>query len=83
MKIIFEDEVLKGTPSEIIDQIRRNSFDADDFPDTPSFLRFMRNSFVRMTDIPFDLPEGDLDTRSRAMLEQLAEIDALEIVAGG
>ncbi len=82
MKIIFEDEVFEGTPSEIIDLFRRNSFDTDDFPDTAGFLRYMRNNFVRMTDIPFDLPDGDLDTRARAMLEKLSEIDALEIIEG-
>ncbi len=80
MKIIFEDEVFEGTPSEIIDQFRRDSFKADDFPDSASFLQFMRNNYVRMTDIPFDLPDGDLDTKAKAMLEELADIDALEII---
>lgn len=82
MKIIFEDEVFEGSPSEIIDQFRRDTFDVDDFPDSASFLRYMRNNFVRMTDMPFDLPDGDLDTRAKAMLEKLSEIDALEIIEG-
>ncbi len=82
MKIIFEDEVFEGTPSEIIDQFRRESFDVDDFPDSVSFLKFMRNNYVRMTDMPLELPDGDLDTRSRAMINALAEIDALEIIEG-
>ncbi len=82
MTLIFEDQIFQGTPSEIIDQFRRDSFKADDFPDTVSFLRFMRNNYVRMTDISFELPDGDLDTKAKAMLEELADIDALEIVEG-
>ncbi len=83
MKIIFEDEVFEGTPSEIIDQFRRESFHVEDFPDSVSFLKFMHGNYVRMTDIPLELPDGDMDTRARAMINALAEIDALEIIEGG
>ena len=83
MKIIFEDEIYEGTPSEIIDQFRRESFDVDDFPDSASFLRFMQNNFTRLTDMECDLPNGDLDKRAKAVLERLADIDALEIIDGG
>ena len=82
MKIIFEDEVFEGTPSEIIDQFRRDSFDMDDFPDSASFLKFMRNNYVRLTDRECDLPDGSLDERANVMLEKLADIDVLELIDG-
>ena len=80
MKIVFEEEVFEGTPSEIIDQLRDIAFDADDFPDCDSFLWYMQNNFVRLTGIPCDLPDGDTNTRAKAMLSKLAEIDAIMIV---
>jgi hypothetical protein len=43
----------------------------------------MRDSFVRLTDMPCPLPEGSLDVRARALLERLAEVDALEILEDG
>ena len=80
MKIIYEDEVYEGAPTEIIEEFRRESFDTDDYPDSAGFIRYMRNNFVRMTDMPCDLPDGNLDERARYMLERLADIDALEII---
>jgi hypothetical protein len=80
LKILFEDEVFTGTPTEIIDQFRRIAFDADDFPDCDSFLWYMQNNYVRLTELPCDLPDGDTDMRAKAMLEKLDEIDALMIV---
>ncbi len=82
MKIIFEGEVFEGTPSEIIDQFRRTTFDSSAFSDTVSFLRYMRDAFERVTELPCELPEGSLDERAEAMLYRLADIDALEIIEG-
>jgi hypothetical protein len=83
VKIIFEEEVFEGAPSEIIDDLREKNFRRDEFPSTESFLRCMRDSFVRLTDMPCPLPEGSLDVRARALLERLAEVDALEILEDG
>ena len=80
MKIILEEEVFEGAPSEIIDDLREKNFRRDEFPSTESFLRCMRDSFVRLTDMPCPLPEGSLDVRARTLLKRLAEIDALEIL---
>ncbi|WP_258106864.1 hypothetical protein [Christensenella minuta] len=82
MKIIFGDEVFEGTPSEIIDQFRRNTFDNSAFVDAVSFLQYMKDTFERMTDMPCALPKGTLDERAEAMLRRLADIDALEIISG-
>lgn len=82
MKIIFEDHIFEGSPAEIIDQLRREAFDADSFPDSASFLIYMKATFERMTDMPCELPKGSLDERAKAMLQRLTDIDALEIISG-
>ncbi len=80
MKIRIDEDVYEGSPADIIDDLREQSLHKDEFPNTNSFLRYMRDSFVRLTDMPCELPEGAIDIRARAMLEQLANIDALEIL---
>ncbi|MGI6175202.1 MAG: hypothetical protein ACOYJC_03360 [Christensenellales bacterium] len=82
MKIIFEEEVFEGTPSEIIDQFRRKTFDSSAFADSVSFLQYMRDTFERMTELPCELPSGTLDERAEAMIRHLADIGALEIIDG-
>ncbi len=83
VKIIFEEEVFEGAPSEIIDDLREKNFRRDEFPNAESFLRCIRDRFVRLTDMPCPLPEGSLDVQARALLERLAEVDALEILEDG
>lgn len=83
VKIIFEEEVFEGAPSEIIDDLREKNFRRDEFPNAESFLHCIRDNFVRLTDMPCPLPEGSLDVRARALLERLAEVDALEILEDG
>ena len=80
MKIRIEGDVFEGTPAELIDRFRRASFRAEDFPDSAGFLQHMQNQFIRMTELACILPDGDLDARAKAMLERLADIDALEII---
>ena len=82
MKIIVEDEVFEGSPSEIIDQFRRKAFDGSAFSDTGSYLGYMRDTFERMTEMPCVLPKGSLDEQAEAMILCLADIDALEIIEG-
>ncbi len=80
MRIRIDDDTYEGSPADIIDDLRERSFHKDDFPNTESFLRHMRNNFTRLTDMPCELPEGNADVRAKAMLERLAEVDALEIL---
>lgn len=80
MRIRIDEDTYEGSPADIIDDLREQSFHKDDFPNTKSFLCHMRNNFTRLTDMPCELPEGSADIRAKAMLERLAEIDALEIL---
>lgn len=80
MRIRIDEDTYEGSPADIIDDLREQSFHKDDFPNMESFLRHMRNNFTRLTDMPCELPEGNADVRAKAMLERLAEVDALEIL---
>ena len=83
MRIRIEEDVCEGSPSEIMERLRDQSFDADEFADLDGYMRYLQSSFRRLTDIPCELPEGGTDVRARALLEQLAEIGALEILESG
>lgn len=80
MRIRIEEDVYEGSPADIIDDLREKNFHRDEFPDIESFLRYMRDSFVRLTDMSCTLPEGSTEVRARAMIERMAEVDALEIL---
>jgi len=80
MKIRIEEDVYEGLPSEIMERLRDQSFNADEFADLDGYMRYLQGSFQRLTEMPCELPEGSTDIRARALLERLAEIDALEIL---
>ena len=44
MKIRIEEDILSGTGAEIMDQLRARVFDPTEFPDTESYIWFLRNS---------------------------------------
>ena len=44
MKIRIEEDILSGTGAEIMDQLRARVFDPTEFPDTESYIWFLRNN---------------------------------------
>ena len=60
MKIRIEEDILSGTGAEIMDQLRARVFDPTEFPDTESYIWFLRNNVVRTTGLDFPLPEGKI-----------------------
>ena len=69
MKIRIEEDILSGTGAEIME-----------FPDTESYIWFLRNNVVRTTGLDFPLPEGDVEQQARMMFSQLAKVGALTIL---
>lgn len=80
MKIKIEETVLEGSCAEIMEHLRMQTFDPTEFPDTESYIGYLRANFMRLTDLDCVLPKGDTETRARAMLTQLAKIGALEML---
>ena len=46
MKIRIEEDVLEGTGTEIMDQLRGRVFDPTEFPDTESYIWFLQSNVI-------------------------------------
>ena len=83
MKIRIDERTYEGTGAEIMDQLRLETFDPTEFPDTESYIWQLRSNFIRSTDLDCDLPEGNVERQAGAMLAQLAKVGALEVLEDG
>ena len=48
-----------------MDRLRNETFDPTEFPDTESYLWFLRSNAIRMTGMDCPLPDADVETRPR------------------
>ena len=80
MKIRIEEDVLEGTGTEIMDQLRGRVFDPTEFPDTESYIWFLQSNVIRATGLDFPLPEGDVEQQAQALFAHLAKVGALTIL---
>lgn len=80
MKIRIEEDVLQGTGTEIMDHLRARVFDPTEFPDTESYIWFLRNNIIRTTGLDFPLPDGDVEQQAQTVFAQLAKAGALTIL---
>ncbi len=83
MKIRIDEQIYEGTAAEILEQLRLETFDPAEFPDTESYLWQLRSNFMQATDLECDLPEGSLEQQAKAMFANLAKFGALEVLADG
>ena len=80
MKICIDERTYEGTGEEIMDQLRLQTFDPTEYPDTESYIYQLRSNFIRATDLECDLPESGVEEQARAMFAHLAKAGALEIL---
>ena len=80
MKIQIEDTTYTGTGTEIMDQLRGRAFDPTEFPDTDTYIWFLRNNVVRTTGMECLLPECGTERRARAMIKHLERTGALALL---
>jgi len=80
MKIRIEEEIYEGTPSQIMESLWDGSFDKEQFSDLDRYIKYMADTFERMTDQPCSLSGSTTDEQARSLLLRLAEIDALEVI---
>ena len=71
MKIRIEEDVLEGTGTEIMDQLRGRVFDPTEFPDTESYIWFLQSNVIRAT---------GLEQQAQTLFAQLAKVGALTIL---
>ena len=80
MKICIDERTYEGTGGEIMDQLRLQTFDPTEYPDTESYIYQLRSNFIRATDLECDLPESGVEEQARAIFAHLARAGALEIL---
>ena len=83
MKIRIDERTYEGTGEEIMDQLRRESFDFLEYPDTETYIWQLRSNFIRATGLDCDLPQGGVERQAQAMIAQLAKAGALEVFDDG
>ena len=84
MKIRNDEREYEGTGTEIMEQLRLETFNPNEFPDTASYIRWMRDNFVRATELDCPLPEGDsedaVERQAMTMIVRLATAGAFLIL---
>ena len=87
MKIRNDEREYEGTGTEIMEQLRLETFNPNEFPDTASYIRWMRDNFVRATELDCPLPEGDsedaVERQAMTMLVRLATAEAFLVLDDG
>ena len=79
MKIRIDERTYEGTGEEIMEQLRQETFDPTEYPDTESYIWQLRSNFMRATDLECDLPESGVERQARAMIDRLAKVGSLEV----
>ena len=78
MKVRIEDRDYRGTPVEILDQIR---LEADrGIPNVAEYIRFVQNNIQRMSGQPCTLDGGSTEKRALSLIEHLEALYALEVM---
>lgn len=81
MKILIEDQLLVGSPTEIAEQMRDSSFSRESFDTLSEYLDYAANRFTELTDIPISLEHLRTDNeKARELFDVLDSVGAVEIV---
>ena len=80
MKIRIDERTYEGSGTEIMDQLRQQTFDPTEYPDLESYIFQLRSNFIRATDLECDLPESGVERQAQAMFAHLAKAGALVIL---
>ncbi len=71
MKICIDERAYQGSAAEIMEQLRQQTFDPTEYPDTESYIHQLRSIFIRATDLECDLPESGVNGRPRPVSPHL------------
>ncbi len=80
MKICIDDRTYEGTGAEIMEQLRQQTFDPAEYPDTESYIWQLRSNFIRATGLDCELPESDVERQAQIMFAHLAKAGALTML---
>ena len=78
LKIRIEDRDYRGTPVEILDQIR---LEADrGISNVAEYIRFVQDNIQRMSGQPCTLDGGSTEKRALSLIKRLEALYALEVM---
>ena len=80
MKVRIKEAEYEGTCTEIVDQLRFQNDENNEYPDTESYLFQMKLNLVRETGKACVLPKGAAESRARAILLRFESVGWLEVV---
>ncbi len=80
MKICIDERAYGGSATEIMDQLRQQTFDPTEYPDAESYIWQLRSNFIRTTGLDCPLPESGVEGQALAMFAHLAKAGALVIL---
>ena len=80
MKICIDERTYEGSATEIMEQLRQQTFDPTEYPDTESYIYQLRSNFIRTTDLDCPLPASGVEGQALAMFAPLAKAGALVIL---
>ncbi len=79
MKIRIEEKEYEGSGVEILEQLRRETF--EECPDAETYLWQLQTGFIRLTGLDCRLPDTSLERQARALFAMLAKAGAMEILS--
>ena len=80
MIIRIDERTYEGSGTEIMEQLRQQTFDPTEYPDVESYIYQLRSNFIRATDLDCPLPDSGVEGQERAMFSHLAKAGALTIL---
>lgn len=80
MKICIDERAYEGSATEIMDQLRQQTFDPTEYPDAESYIWQLRSNFIRTTGLDCPLPGSGVEGQAQAMFAQLAKAGSLTIL---
>ena len=79
MKIKIDEQLLTGTPEEILREFWDANIHADSFETLDGYIEHMRGYCERVTERPCPVPQSGRNEKAKALLRYLAGLGALEI----
>lgn len=80
MKILIDERAYEGSATEIMEQLRQQTFDPSEYPDTESYIYQLRSNFIRATDLDCPLRSSGVEGQARDMFAHLAKAGAMTIL---
>ena len=83
MRVRIDDTIYEGTALEIVDRLRRENDEENEYPDAASYIRQLQSNFINTFLQDCVLPNTGLEDRARVLLFRLADVQSLEVLPDG